>query len=65
MFQLLGKIPKNVLASNVLTVNQKAPTVSAPVYFALPNNRFNSTEAKPALTSEGKNIYLLIVNVFL
>ncbi|XP_014103281.2 cysteine desulfurase, mitochondrial [Bactrocera oleae] len=52
MFQLLGKIPKNVLASNVLTVNQKAPTVSAPVYFALPNNRFNSTEAKPALTSE-------------
>lgn len=63
MFQLLGKIPKNVFTSNILTVNQRAPTASSPLCFAFPNNRFNSTEAKPASTSEGKNYYLLIVDV--
>ncbi|XP_039950666.1 cysteine desulfurase, mitochondrial [Bactrocera neohumeralis] len=52
MFQLVGRIPSNVLASNVLKINQRAPKVSAPSCFALPNNRFKSTEAEPALTSE-------------
>ncbi|XP_011197540.2 cysteine desulfurase, mitochondrial [Bactrocera dorsalis] len=52
MFQLFGRIHNNVLASYVLKINQRAPTVSAPSCFVLPNNRFNSTEAEPALTSE-------------